>query len=153
MRYVSSLITVKNMELSRYFYETLLSQKVMADYGENLAFEGGFSLHDRGHFEGLTGLHGSEERPDRFELYFETDTPEEAEAMLKSARVEFIHSLKEQPWRQKVLRCYDPDGTIVEIGESMKTLTARLFGEGMTLEAIAEKFKLPLESVKRASGQ
>jgi uncharacterized membrane protein (UPF0127 family) len=33
--------------------------------------------------------------------------------------VKFIHELREQPWKQKIIRIYDPDNNILEIGEPM----------------------------------
>jgi len=32
----------------------------------------------------------------------------------------FVHELREQPWRQKVARFYDPDKNIIEIIMSAK---------------------------------
>jgi hypothetical protein len=39
MKYICSLIVVKDVTKSRYLYESILGQKVMTDYGENVAFE------------------------------------------------------------------------------------------------------------------
>jgi hypothetical protein len=33
-------------------------------------------------------------------------------------QVEYVHPLREQPWRQRVVRFYDPDHHIIEVGES-----------------------------------
>jgi hypothetical protein len=55
MKYVSSLIVVKNIERSKAFYEKVLKQKVQYDFGENVAFKGGFAIHDQIHFQKVTG--------------------------------------------------------------------------------------------------
>ena len=41
IKYDSSVLFVADIQKSRYFYETTLEQKVIADFGENVAFEGG----------------------------------------------------------------------------------------------------------------
>ncbi|WP_252187569.1 glyoxalase/bleomycin resistance/dioxygenase family protein [Anaeromonas gelatinilytica] len=60
------------------------------------------------------------------ELYFEYDDLEELQSKLKKEKVEFIHEMREQPWRQRVLRIYDPSKNIIEVGESLEYLSYRL---------------------------
>jgi len=45
MKYLCSLITVSDINRSRYFYENLLKQEVESDFGENVGFKGGFAIH------------------------------------------------------------------------------------------------------------
>ena len=45
MRYICPLIVVSDIKRSRQFYESLLGQKVKYDFGENVQFEGDFSIH------------------------------------------------------------------------------------------------------------
>jgi len=54
-----------------------------------------------------------------FELYFDSDDLAETVKKLKEYNVQFIHEIREMPWKQKVIRFYDPDNNIVEIGEPM----------------------------------
>jgi len=44
MKFTCPLIVVKSIEKSRKFYEDVLGQKVVLDYGENITFDGDFSL-------------------------------------------------------------------------------------------------------------
>jgi len=48
-----------------------------------------------------------------------------------------------------VLRFYDYDGHIIEIGEDLKVVAKRFQAQGLTVEEIAEKLELPLEYVKQ----
>ena len=41
------------------------------------------------------------------------------EELLKKENIRFIHYINKQEWGQKVLRCYDPDMHIIEIGEPL----------------------------------
>ena len=55
--------------------------------------------------------------------------------------------MREQPWRQRVVRFYDPDRHIIEIGESMEHLSYRLHNEGLSPDDISKITMLPLEFV------
>lgn len=128
MRYKSALILVENIQISRDFYETVLSQKVVGDYGEDVAFEG-FSIHLREHFENLVGVK-SVKNAKCIELYFESDDLDQVQKALSENGVAFLHPIIEQPWKQCAIRVLDPDGYIVEIGESFEHMAYRLFKLG-----------------------
>jgi len=125
MIYKSVLIVVENVARSRYLYETILGQKVVGDFGENISFAG-FSIHQRNHFENLIRkkVHY---RSNCCELYFETtEDLFEIEKIITLNKLEIIHGVIEQPWKQKAIRFYDYDENLIEIGESFKSLALRL---------------------------
>jgi hypothetical protein len=100
---------------------------VQYDCGENVAFKGGFAIHDQTHFQKITGKVNSEAiqlDSNSFELYFETDSIEETSDMFHHQDVQFIHEIKKQPWGQRVMRIYDPDRHLIEIGETMEAVFA-----------------------------
>ena len=150
MKYVCPLIVVTDIKRSREFYTSLLKQKVKADFGENVTFEGDFAIHLDSHFGGL--IDGKEIRfgGNDAELYFENDEVETLLPDLKKAGVEFVHELREQPWRQQVIRFYDPDGHIIEVGESLEHTAFRLHMEGMDTEKISIITYMPPELVTAA---
>jgi len=117
-RFVCSLITVADITRSRNFYEEVLGQKVEADYGENVSF-GSFCIHLRSHFQKLIDNKPIRNSANNFELYFDSDDLAEIVKRLKECNVQFIHEIREMPWKQKVIRFYDPDNNIIEIGEPM----------------------------------
>ena len=127
MRYKSVLLVVEDIEKSRHLYETVFSQKVKADYGEDVEFHG-FSLHQRKHFENLLGIE-VRSRSNSCELYFEADDLEELSAVIKSNHLEFVHDVIEQPWKQKAMRFYDHDKNLIEVGESFERMAYRLYKE------------------------
>jgi catechol 2,3-dioxygenase-like lactoylglutathione lyase family enzyme len=154
LKYAGSLIAVEDMAASRNFYEQLLGQKVKYDFGQNVAFEGDFSIHLKSHFQTLLGdavrfpvMDSAKKNVG--ELYFESDDIESVFRNLKKARVEFIHEIQEQPWGQRVMRLYDPDGFIVEIGESMEAVVRRFYDQGFSVEQVSAKSSMPLEFVKQ----
>lgn len=69
---------------------------------------------------------------------------------LPASGVEFVHRLREQPWRQRVMRFYDYDGHLIEAGERMEHVAWRLHGEGLSLEEIGRITYLDQEAVARA---
>jgi hypothetical protein len=129
-----------------------------------VAYEGSFAIHERTHFqslleEGSTGLpqvggdkaSGNELRaPFGGELYFEEDALEEAERKLREAGVSFVHPTREQPWAQRVFRCLDPDGHIVEVGETMEAVVRRLVREGMSFAEAGQRTGMGVDFVEVA---
>ncbi len=138
MKYVCALITVKEIKRARYFYETILGQKVIADYGENITFEGNFALHQEAHFKTLIDNRSILQNANNFELYFEENDLDSLYTKLVSHNIEFIHPVREQPWRQRVMRFYDYDKNIVEAGERLEYTAYRLYKEGMSTGQIAK---------------
>lgn len=150
IKYVCPLITVRDIKKSRDFYENILKQEVEIDHGENVAFKGGFAIHDVEHFQSLTGksIAEKESSKDFMELYFEMDEIEELEKKLESLNVEFVHKIIEQPWGQRVMRFYDPDNYIIEVGEPLEFVIRRFAAQGFSIEEISEKSSMPLEFVE-----
>jgi catechol 2,3-dioxygenase-like lactoylglutathione lyase family enzyme len=148
MKFICALITVGNMERSREFYENVLEQKVKYDYGENVTFHGDFAIHLRSHFQGLIDKREVTKGANNVELYFELDNLEKLEKKLNKEGVEFVHGIREQPWRQKVMRFYDPDQHIIEVGESFEHLSYRLHREGLEIGKIAEITYMPESFVR-----
>lgn len=53
----------------------------------------------------------------------------------------------EHPWGQRVIRFYDLDGHLIEVGESMKLVIRRFQAAGMTPEEIARKMDVSLKDL------
>lgn len=143
MKYVCSLIVVSDIKKARNFYEKVLEQKVKFDFGENVTFEGDFAIHLKSHFQKLIDNKEIKTGSNNFELYFEFDDIKQIEKKLTNNKVDFIHTTREQPWRQIVIRFYDLDKNIIEVGETMEFLAYRLFKEGQTISEISEIITLP----------
>ena len=150
MKYRCSLIVVEDINKSRFLYERILGQKVSADYGENVVFEGGFAIHKKEHYQKL--IDGKEifSGSNSFELYFEEDDLQKVQKILLDHGLTFVHQIREQPWKQRVLRFYDYDHTIIEIGESLQYTAYRLFQEQKTPQEISAVMGLPIDSIESA---
>ena len=153
LKFVSPLIVVEDMARSRQFYEQLLGQKVKFDFGVDVAFEGDFTIHLKSHFQSLLGdatRYPITPKAHNGELYFDTDEIELIYQRLQAAGAEFIEGIQEQPWGQRAMRLYDPDGHIIEIGEPMEMSVRRFYGQGWSIEHIAEKTGMPPEFIEKA---
>lgn len=152
IKYSGILITVKDIAASRAFYEDLLGQKLKFDFGVDIPFESGLTLHQADHFQGLLGSaddYPITQKANNGELFFEDDEIELLQQRLKGAGVEFIHEIREQPWAQRVLRFYDPDGFIVEVGETMEAVVRRLHAQGLPLEEVSRRSSMPVEFIQQ----
>ncbi len=150
--FTCALVTTRDVAKSRNFYETLLGQKVKFDFGQNVTFEGDFAIHEETHFLSLLGKDAAQSgggAGNNFELYFETDEIEAILRKLESEHIEFIHGLREQPWGQRVMRLYDPDRHIVEIGEPMPAVIRRFHKAGMTAAEIGARTSMPEDIIKK----
>ncbi len=150
VKYVCPLLVVADMARSRNFYEHVLEQKVIMDFGENVTFAGDFSIHLQTHYQKLIGDKEIRFGSHSCELYFEYDDLEQLSQKLIDAQVELVHEMREQPWRQRVIRIYDPDRHIIEIGESLEHLSYRLFKEGLSAEDISKTMMMPSEFVEKS---
>ncbi len=154
MKLEGFLLSVTDMARSRQFYETVLGRKVIQDFGANLTFEGGPVLQAR--FTQMLGLDPATEvkRSHNAELYFEEEKIDEfVKSLEQMGGIQYVHPLLEQPWGQRVVRFYDPDGHIIEVGEPMDCVVGRLLREGMPAEQVAERTMFPLEFVRMVEEQ
>jgi catechol 2,3-dioxygenase-like lactoylglutathione lyase family enzyme len=152
MRFICPLIVVNDMRDSRDFYENVLNQKVQFDFGENVSFEGGFAIHLKSHFSNLISTSENDilEKSNNFELYFEEEDMDSFLQKLEEiSSIEYVHGLKEQPWGQRVIRFYDPDKHIVEVGEPMESVVKRFLNQGLSVEETAKRTSMPEEFVRQ----
>lgn len=149
MKYQGCLLAVKDMEISKNFYEKVLQQKILMDIGVHVTFEG-FSLQ-QGYAE-LIGVPSDsvQEESNNFQVYFEVEDLDTVYTELKRIPgILWVHEIKEYPWGQRDVRVYDPDKHIVEIAEDMGVVIKRFIGQGMSVEEVAERTMFPLEVVKQ----
>ena len=140
MKAFTTVLSVAEIHAARAFYEDLFGLELYQDYGRNLTFTCGLSLQQDFHW--LTGLSRAQihPQPNNMELAFET---EDLDGFLQKLRayphLQTLGGVVEHPWGQRVIRFYDLDGHLIEVGESMKLVIRRFQAAGMTPEEIARK--------------
>lgn len=61
--------------------------------------------------------------------------------------IEYLGEVIEHSWGQRVIRFYDLDGHIVEVGEDMKMVLKRFLASSMTMEEISVKMDASVEDL------
>lgn len=151
VRFSMPLIAVRDIERSKRFYAALFDQQVTFDFGENVQLSGGIALQQD--FGALTGLPPAsvQYRTHNMELYFEVDDfPAFLQRLEAYGGVEYVHPPLKHDWEQHVVRIYDPDGHIIEVGEDMRAVARRLLREGHSVEETARITQHPVEFIRQA---
>lgn len=142
------LIAVRDIEISKKFYADLFGQEVVLDFGENVTLSGGFSLQEDFARIGCLPEEPTYEKCYNMELYFEVDDFEcFMEKLSAFPNVERVHPPKKFDWQQWSIKIFDPDGHLIEIGESMAVIARRYLSEGKTPEETAAIIMHPVEFV------
>lgn len=148
MKYSCPMIVVSDMEKTVEFYKNLLGLEVIQDFGANKTLTGGISLQTEETYKDYISSDRISYGGNNFELYFVEDKIDKFFNKLSNFDVDFVHPIKEHAWGQRVVRFYDPDRNIIEVGESLEAVCGRFFAGGMNAEQIAERMDVPLEMVK-----
>lgn len=150
MKYKLPLLAVQNVEVSKKFYKQLFEQEVLMDLGKNVTFSGGFAIQED--FAWLTDIDPSSVvcNSHNMELYFEVDDFDEFLQLLEEHKeVNLVHPPKKHEWQQRVVRIYDPDFHMIEIGESMEIIAKRYLSQGFSIEKVSEIIQHPVEFVQQ----
>ena len=150
MKFELPLLAVQDVEVSKKFYKELFEQEVVLDLGRNVTFSGGFAIQQD--FAWLTDIDPDSviRNSHNMELYFEVDDFDEFLTLLeKHKEVELVHSPKKHKWQQRVVRIYDPDYHMIEIGESMEVIAKRYLSQGLSVKEVSEIIQHPVEFVQQ----
>lgn len=149
MRLKNILIVVKDIERSKAFYKELFGLNVVNDFGENVILTEGLVLQERKLWETFIGKEVGASANDA-ELYFVENDIDSFLEKLESSEypIQYLNRCVEHDWGQRVIRIYDLDRHIIEIGESMEFVARRFLKSGMTAEQVASKTQLPLSQIK-----
>ena len=147
MKLKNSLLVVTDMRRSVAFYQKVLGLRVIMDFGANKTLTGGLCLQTAETWKDFIGTKELSFGGHTAEIYFEEDDFDAFSEKLKTCDVEYVHPIKEHSWGQRVVRIYDPDRHIIEVGENMKVVCIRFLDGGMTPEQVAERMDVPMKFV------
>lgn len=154
MKFKLPLLAVQDVNVSKAFYNQLFEQEVVLDLGKNVTFSGGFAIQED--FAWLTDIDPDSvaTKPHNMELYFEVEDFDKFLLLLeKHQEVRLVHPPKKHEWQQRVVRIYDSDFHMIEIGESMEVIAKRYLSQGFSVEQVAEIIQHPIEFVQNCSQQ
>ena len=148
MKFKNLMIVVSDIDKSVEFYKNILGLEIIADFGANKTLTGGLSLQTLDTYKDFIGTDKISFGGNNFEIYFEEDDFDAFTEKLKKYNLEYVHRIKVHSWGQRVIRFYDLDRHIIEVGENMNAVCKRFYDSGMTYEQIAARMDVPLEFVK-----
>ena len=119
MRLKNILLVVEDVERSIAFYKELFGLQVIRRFDGNVILTEGLVLQERKAWENLVGQQINYQG-NATELYFIENDLEGFQEKLENSffEIKYVHKLKEYSWGQKAIRIYDPDGHMIEIGET-----------------------------------
>ena len=150
MKHVCTLISVADINASRKFYEDLFGLEVFQDYGRNIAFTCGLALQQD--FDWLVDLPKEKvlKKSNSAEIIFEEqDFDGFLNKLEEYPDIEYLGEVTEHSWGQRVIRFYDLDGHIIEVGEDMKMVIQRFLDTGMAMEEISVKMDVSIEDLTK----
>ena len=150
MKYICTVVSVADINAAREFYEDLFGLEVYQDYGKNIAFTCGLALQQD--FDWLVNLPKEKvlKKSNNAEIVFEEQDFDGFLNKLKEyPDVEYLEEVIEHSWGQRVIRFYDLDGHIIEVGEDMKIVIQRFLSTGMTMEEISVKMDASIEDLTK----
>ncbi|MBO4847660.1 MAG: VOC family protein [Clostridia bacterium] len=120
MKLKNVLIVVKDIERSRRFYHELFGLETVLDNDGNMILTEGLVLQEEKYWKQFLGREIVPES-NSCELYFEEADVEGFIEKLERyyPEVKYVNRLMTHSWGQKVIRFYDPDGNLIEVGTPM----------------------------------
>ena len=147
MKFKNPMLVVTDMNKSVEFYKKVFGLHVIMDFGANKTLTGGLALQTLETWKEFISTNEIAFGGNNSEIYFEEDDFDEFSKRLEKCNVEYVHPVKEHSWGQRVVRIYDPDRHIIEIGENIKVVCRRFLNTGMTAEQVAERMDVPVKFV------
>jgi len=151
MKFLNPMIVISNMEKSKQFYYEVLGLEVIVDFGANVTLTGGIALQAKDSWLTFTGKQDSEVcfGGNATELYFEEDDFDGFIQKINNIEgINYVHNMIEHSWGQRVIRFYDPDKHIIEVGENMIVVVKRFLNSGLSIEETAITMDVSVDYVK-----
>ena len=129
MKLKNVLIVVKDIEKSRKFYHDLFDIDLVLDNDGNMILTEGLVLQDEKIWKSFLGK-DIVPKSNSCELYFEEQDIESFAEKLEKRYpdVEYVNRLMTHSWGQRVIRFYDLDGNLIEVGTPMESIDSNLQG-------------------------
>ena len=120
MRLRNILIVVKDIERSKKFYHDLFGLDIVLDNDGNIILTEGLVLQEEKIWKDFLGKTIIPES-NSCELYFEEQDIERFVEKLERLYpdIQYVNHLMTHIWGQKVVRFYDLDGNLIEVGTPM----------------------------------
>ena len=117
MKLKNILLVVKDIERSKQFYHDLFGLDMILDNDGNMILTEGLVLQDEKIWKEFLGR-DIFPKSNSCELYFEEKNIEKFVEKLEKLypSIQYVNHLTTHSWGQKVVRFYDLDGNLIEVG-------------------------------------
>lgn len=149
MKLQTTLLAVSDLEKSIEFYHNIFDQEIVLDLGWCKSLSGGFTIQLNFDIIACIDKDSIIKKSHNMELYFEVDDFNAFIEKLSHYDVKYVHPPRKYEWQQRVVRIYDPDYHIIEIGESMGSIVVRYKNDGYTAEETSKIIQHPIEFVSQ----
>jgi catechol 2,3-dioxygenase-like lactoylglutathione lyase family enzyme len=152
LQFHSTVLFCQDVQKQKEFYTQFLGQEIELDHGHYVVLKNHLTLWQIGDDYPIARELGYAYEPignRNLEVCFETDAFGDAVEKVLMADIRILHNVAEEPWGQYTIRFYDPEGNLVEIGESMKSMAGRMKDAGMTIEDMVKKTSLSVTYIKK----
>ena len=142
------LFTVRDMERALAFYRDVLGLEVVHDFGANVVLAGGLSLQTLETWAEFLDKSAEEIHfgGNDAEMYYVAEDFDTFLGVLKDhPEVKLVRPPVEHRWGQRAVRLYDPDGHIIEVGESLDKVAKRFRDSGLNEAGVARRMDISLE--------
>lgn len=121
MKLKNYLIVVDNIEKSRQFYYDLFGLELITDNNGNMILSEGLVLQQKSYWKDFLGKEIVQEN-NSAELYFEEENIEVFIEKFENlySNIKYVNKLMTHSWGQKVIRFYDLDGNLIEVGTPIR---------------------------------
>lgn len=119
MKQVDTIVLVKDIKRISSFYIDLFGLEILHDWDSMIIFKNRLSFHQIDKLEPKSFSDKLHSGTGGVIIYLELDPGVDLEGILNKLEnngIEIIHGIYKLPW-QRIIRVYDPEGNIVEIGE------------------------------------
>ncbi|MBK8805494.1 MAG: hypothetical protein IPO21_02125 [Bacteroidales bacterium] len=150
MKLQSSVLFVRDIEISEKFYTSVLKEKLKHDFGTNKVFESGLALWQlrEDHIIAKVCKNTTSVSGNSFELYYETENFEATLNHIGQFEIEYLHKTQTEAWGQQTLRFFDPDSHLIEIGETLHAFVGRMYIQDVSIKDISSRTHIPICTVE-----
>lgn len=121
MKYKGTLIVVKDCDKALKFYQEMFGLELLKDNDGNMELSGGLFLQEEKYWESFIDK-SIAKQSNSTELYFEEEDIDAFYKKLKKhyPKTIFVNTPSNTNWKQRIIRFYDLDGNLIEVGSLIK---------------------------------
>lgn len=125
MKQVDTILLVEDVNISKKFYLNIMKLEILHDWNSMIVFKNRFAIHqtDKLKPQNIMEKHlkKGKQGTNNIIIYIELENNDLKGFYnyLLEKNVKILHGIEDIGW-QKIIRVYDPDGYIIEIGTPIK---------------------------------